>query len=141
MLLVVELSWAVPRRRCKARPGSVVRSHFSELFDRCMSPSQRVAHVSDSAARLLHAVMSSCGSMHGAVIHDDSFGVHVNSRGVVGHKNSCNSHAAEFREETKALSTSTRCKVGRRAGIELAPLQQASEKVACRDVVADRVLA
>ena len=34
----------------KARHCSEVS--FSELFDRCMSPSQRVAHVSDSVARL-----------------------------------------------------------------------------------------
>ena len=39
-------------------------------------------------------------------------------------RNSCSSHAAELRGETKALSTSTRCKVGRLAGKELAPLQQ-----------------
>ena len=102
---------------------------FSGLFDRCMSPSQRVAHVSDTVERLLstqtrdmHAVMNSCG-------HDNPFGVHVNSRGAVGHRNSCNSHAADLRGEMKAFSTSTRCKVGRPAGKELAPLQQAPEEL------------
>ena len=74
--------------------------------------------------------MNSFGSMHGAVTHDNSFGVHVNSRGSVEHRNSCNSHAAELRGGTKPLSImSTRCKVGRPAGKELAPSQQASEKL------------
>ena len=50
----------------------------------------------------------------------------MNSRVAVGHRNSCNSHAAELRGEVKALSTSTRCKVGRLAEKELAPFQQAS---------------
>ena len=56
-----------------------------------MSPSQRVAHVFDSVARLLttqtrnmHASMNSCGSMNGAVMHDNSSGVHVNSCGARG---------------------------------------------------------
>ena len=82
----------------KARQRSDVP--FSSLFDRCMSPSQRVAHVSDSVARLvttqtrdMHASMNSCGSMHGAVMHDNS-SVHVNSCGALGHRNSCNLHAA-----------------------------------------------
>ena len=73
--------------------------------------------------------MNSCGSVHGVVMHDNSFGVHLDSRGASGHRNSCNSHAAEIRGETKALSTGTRCKVGRPAGKELAPLQQAPEKL------------
>ena len=83
----------------KARRSSDVP--FSSLFERCMSPSQRVAHVSDSVARLLttqtrdmHASMISCGSMHGAVMHDTSSVVHVNSCGALGHRNSCNLHAA-----------------------------------------------
>ena len=59
--------------------------------------------------------MNSCGSMHGVVMHDNSSGVHVNSRGAVGHRNACNSHADELREETKALSSSTRCKVWNRS--------------------------
>ena len=73
-------------------------------FARCLSPSQRVAHVSDSVASLLstqtrdmHAVMNSCGSVHGAVMHDNSSGVHVNSCGAVGHRSSCNSHSADLR--------------------------------------------
>ena len=73
--------------------------------------------------------MISCGSMHGVVMHDDSFDVHVNSRGAVGHRNSCNSHAAELRGRMKAWSTSTRCKVGRPVEKELAPFQQASPKL------------
>ena len=72
---------------------------FSALFDRCMSPSHRVPHVSDSVARLLttrdmHVSMNSCGSMHGPVMHDNSSVVHVNSCGALGHRNSCNLHAA-----------------------------------------------
>ena len=44
-------------------------SSFSSLFVRCMSPSQRVAHVSDSVTRLLTTPtrdmhINSCGSMH-----------------------------------------------------------------------------
>ena len=81
-------------RQCSDAP-------LSALFDRCVSPSQRVAHASDSVARLLttrtrdmHAFMNSCGSMHGAVMYDNSFGVHVNSCGALGHRNSCNLHAA-----------------------------------------------
>ena len=74
---------------------------FSALFDRCVSPSRRDVHVSDSVARLLttqtrdmHTSMKSCGSMHGAVMHDNSFSVRVNSYGALGHRNSCNLHAA-----------------------------------------------
>ena len=88
---------------------------FSSLFDRCMSPSQRVAHVSDSVARLLttptrdmHASMNSCGSMHGAVMHDNSSVVRVKSYGALGHRNSCNLHAAGVQGGTKASSMSTR---------------------------------
>ena len=97
-----------------------------------MSPSQRVAHVSDSVARLLttqtrnmHASMNSCGSMHGAVMHDNSSGVHVNSCGALGHRNSCNLHAAGVLEGTKALSTSTRIGVRCPAVEKLASPQQA----------------
>ena len=103
-------SASAPDEARKCSEGS-----FSALFDRCISPSQRVAHVSDSVARLLstqtpdmHAVMNACGSVHGVVMHDSSFGVHVNSRGAAGHRNSCNSHAAELREETKALRRNCR---------------------------------
>ena len=78
----------------------------------------------------MHVVTNSCGSMHGVVMQDKTFGAHVNSRGAVGHRNSCNSHAAELWErETKALSTSNRCKVGRPAGKLLASLQQVPEKL------------
>ena len=64
---------------------------FSSLFDRCMSPSQRVAHVSDSVTRLLTTPrrdmhMNSCGSVHGGGVHDNSSGWHVNSCGALGHK-------------------------------------------------------
>ena len=38
--------------------------------------------------------MNSCGSMHGVVMHDNSSGMHVNSWDALGHKNSCNLHAA-----------------------------------------------
>ena len=53
----------------------------------------------------------------------------MNSCVAVGHKNSCNSHAAYLREETKASSSSTRCGVRRSAEKELAPFQQASPKL------------
>ena len=59
--------------------------------------------------------MNSCGLVRGAVMHDNSSGVHVGSCGAVGHRNSCNSHAADLRVEMKTLSTSTRCGVRRPA--------------------------
>ena len=107
---------------------------FSSLFVRCMSPSQRVAHVSDSVTRLLTTPtrdmhMNSCGSMHGSVMHDNSSGMHVNSCGALGHKNSCHVHAAEVRGGTKAPSMSTRLGVGRPAVEKLASPQQASPKL------------
>ena len=114
----------------KARQCSDVS--FSALFDRCMSPSQRVAHVSDSVARLLttqtrdmHASMNSCESMHGAVMHDNSSVVHENSCGALGHRNSCNLHAAGVLGGTKASSMSTRIGVRCPAVEKLASPQQA----------------
>ena len=97
-----------------------------------MSPSQRVAHVSDSVTRLLttptrdmHVSMNSCGSMHGSVMHDNSSGMHVNSRGALVHRNSCNVHAAEVRGRTMAPSMSTRLGVRCPAVEKLASPQQA----------------
>ena len=103
---------------------------FSSLFVRCMSPSQRVAHVSDSVTRLLTTPtrdmhINSCGSMHGSVMHDNSSGMHVNSCGALGHKNSCHVHAAEVRRGTKAPSMSTRLGVRCPAVEKLASPQQA----------------
>ena len=105
-------------------------SSFSSLFVRCMSPSQRVAHVSDCVTSLLSTPtrdmhINSCGSMHGSVMHDNSSGMHVNSCGALGHKNSCHVHAAEVRGGTKAKSTSTRLGVRCPAVEELASPQQA----------------
>ena len=57
--------------------------------------------------------LNACGFMHGVVMHDNSLEVREISCCVVGHRNSCNSHTDELRVETKALSTSTRCKVRR----------------------------
>ena len=68
---------------------------------------------------------NSCGSVHGGVMHDNSSGMHVNSYGALGHKNSCHVHAAEVRRGTKALSTSTRFGVRCPAVEELASPQQA----------------
>ena len=94
VVLVLVLSRAFLPQARKCRDAS-----FSSLFVRCMSPSQRVAHVSDSVTRLLTTPtrdmhMNSCGSMHGSVMHDNSSGMHVNSCGALGHKNSCHVHAA-----------------------------------------------
>ena len=105
-------------------------SSFSSLFVRCMSPSQRVAHVSDCVTSLLSTPtrdmhINSCGSMHGSVMHDNSSGMHVNSCGALGHKNSCHVHAAEVRGGTKAPSTSTRFGVRCPAVEKLASPQQA----------------
>ena len=68
---------------------------------------------------------NSCGSMHGVVMHDNSSGLHVNSCGALGHKNSCHVHAAEVRRGTKALSMSTRLGVRCPAVEKLASPQQA----------------
>ena len=100
-------------------------SSFSSLFVRCMSPSQRVARVSDSVTSLLTTPtrdmhINSCGSMHGSVMHDNSSGMHVSSCGALGHKNSCHVHAAEVRRGKKAPSTSTRLGVRCPAVEELA---------------------
>ena len=123
-----ELGRSVSALQGKARKCSEVS--FSELFDRCMSPSQRVAHVSDCVTSLLSTPtrdmhINSCGSMHDSVMHDNSSGMHVNSCGAVGHKNSCHVHAAEVRRGTKAPSTSTRLGVRCPAVEELASPQQA----------------
>ena len=69
---------------------------------------------------------NSCGSMHGVVMHDNSSGMHVNSCGTLGHRNSCNLHAAEVRGRTKAPGVSTRLGVRCPAVEELASPQQAS---------------
>ena len=73
--------------------------------------------------RDMHAVTNSCGSVHG-VLHDNS-SVHVNSCGALGHRHSCNLHAAVVQGGTKALSMSTRLRVGRPAVVKLASPQQA----------------
>ena len=44
---------------------------------------------------------NSCGSMHGVVMHDNSSGVHVNSCGALGQRNSCNLHAAAVQGRTR----------------------------------------
>ena len=90
-------------------------SDFEDLFVPSTSPSQRV-HLVDSVVRLsylldthdMHGDMNSCGSVHGGGVHDNSSGVHVNSCGALGHRNSCNLHAAGVRGRTKATSMSTR---------------------------------
>ena len=107
-------------------------SDFADLFVPCTSPSQRV-HLVDSVVSLsssqdthdMHGDMNSCGSVHGGVMHDNSSGVHVNSCGALGHKNSCHAHAAEVRRGTKALSMSTRLGVRCPAVEKLASPQQA----------------
>ena len=107
-------------------------SDFADLFVPCTSPSQRV-HLVDSVVSLsssqdthdMHGDMNSCGSVHGGVMHDNSSGVHVNSCGALGHKNSCHVHAAEVRRGTKALSMSTRLGVRCPAVEKLASPQQA----------------
>ena len=68
---------------------------------------------------------NSCGSMHGVVMHDNSFGMHVNSCGALRHRNSCNLHAARVRGRTKAPSMSTRLGVRCPAVEKLASPQQA----------------
>ena len=76
---VAELGLYASSLKGKARQCREVS--FSELFDRCMSPYQRVAHVSDSVKRLwstqirdMHAVMNSCGSMRGVVMQENHLG-------------------------------------------------------------------
>ena len=107
-------------------------SDFADLFVSCTSPSQRV-HLVDSVVSLsssqdthdMHGDMNSCGSVHGGVMDDNSSGVHVNSCGALGHKNSCHVHAAEVRRGTKALSMSTRIGFRCPAVEKLASPQQA----------------
>ena len=77
----------------------------------------------------MHASMNSCGSMHDAVMHDNSFGVHVNSCGALGHRNSCYLHAAGVQGRTKASSMSTRFGVRCPAVEKLASPQQAPGKL------------
>ena len=112
--------------------GMTSSQSFVDLFVPCTSPSQRV-HLVDSVVQLspsqdthgMHGDMNSCGSVHGGVMHDNSSGLHVNSCGALGHKNSCHVHAAEVRRGTKALSTSTRLGIRCPAVEELASPQQA----------------
>ena len=73
----------------------------------------------------MHGDMNSCGSMHGAVMHDNSSVVHVNSCGALEHRNSCNLHAAGVRGRTKAPSKSARIGVRCPAVEKLASPQQA----------------
>ena len=73
--------------------------------------------------------MKSFGSMHGVVMHDNSFGVHVNSWDALGHRNSCNLHAAGVQGGTMALSASIRFGVGRLAVEKLPSPQQALPKL------------
>ena len=49
----------------------------------------------------MHGDMNSCGFVHGGVMHDNASGLHVNSCGALGHKNSCHVHAAEVRGGNK----------------------------------------
>ena len=67
--------------------------------------------------------------MHGVDMHDNSSGVHENSWGALGHKNSCSLNAAVVQGGTKALSMSTRLGVGRPSVEKLASPQQASPKM------------
>ena len=52
--------------------------------------------------------MTSCGSMHGVDMHDNSSGVRENSWCALEHKNSCSLHSARVHGGTKASSMSTR---------------------------------
>ena len=90
----------VGRRAARPRPGVLRqarlrecdnRETLSSLSDltssfvphaRFVFPSSSL--VSENSCRV-HAVgaMNSCGSMHGAVMHDNSLGMHVNSRGAM----------------------------------------------------------
>ena len=125
-------------RSVSAMPGKARQcsSSFANLFVPCTSPSQRV-HLVDSVVQLsssqdthnMHGDVNSCGSVHGVGVHDNSSGMHGNSCGALGHKNSCHVHAAEVRRGTKALSTSTRVRVRRSAVEKLASPQQTSSKL------------
>ena len=117
VLLLLALSRAfLPLRWL--RPGIVVMC----LSPRCLFAACLHLNVSRMCLTLS---MNSCGSMHGAVMHDNSSGMHVNSCGALGHRNSCNLHAAEVRGGTKAPSMSTRLEVRCLAVEKLASPQQA----------------
>ena len=121
-------------RSVSALPGKARQcsQSFADLFVPCTSPSQRV-HLVDSVVQLsssqgthnMHGDVNSCGSVHGGGVHDNSSGMHGNSCGALGHKNSCHVHAAQVRGGTKASSMSTRIGVRCPAVEKLASPQQA----------------
>ena len=113
------------------RPEAGSDSFFLS-FEQCESHIARSHRVNVTVLEDTHGVhgdMNSCGSVHGGVMHDNSSGLHVNSCGALGHKNSCHVHAAEVRWGTKAPSTSTRFGVRCPAVEELASPQQTSSKL------------
>ena len=80
-------------RHRRGRRPSCVPEGTKSLSTSTLSGVRRSA-VDESAGAHGMGGMNSCGSMHGVVMHDNSFEVHVNSWGALGHRNSCNSHAA-----------------------------------------------
>ena len=112
---------------------------LQDSFVPCMSPSQRVAHVSHS--RELGSSAQNTRDMHGGTnslrvcggdvhVRANSSGVvHVNSGGAVVRMNPCNSRAAHVRGGTKAMCTSTRFMEWRPAVGKHAFLQQASGRM------------
>ena len=109
---------------------------FEDCFVPCTSPSQRV-HLFNSFVRPSssqdthdrHRDMNSCRSVHGGGVHVNSSGMHLNSGDAVGHRNSCNLHAAGVLGGTKASSMSTRIGVRCPAVEKLASPQQAPESL------------
>ena len=111
-------------RQARQARSQVCVSSFERQLVPCTSPSHRVHLVTDLFDRLssshstngTRGYMNSCGSLRGGGVHVNSLGnVHLNSRGAMEHRNSCNLHAAGVRGGTLALSMSTwrgvRCSV------------------------------
>ena len=133
-------AWSDAEQSCSvlAPPGKARQcsQSFADLFVPCTSPSQRV-HLVDSVVQLsssqdthnMHGDVNSCGSVHGGGVHVNSPWMHGNSRGALGHINSCHVHAAQVRGGTKAFSMSTRIGVRCPAVEKLASPQQAPGKL------------
>ena len=129
-------SLALQGQACSSKSGDLSEcSAVDSAFDSAFVPHARLFSLHPSLVSNnscgAHGVggTNSCGSVHGVVMHDNSSGVHVNSCGALGHRNSCNLHAAGVLGGTKVLSASTRLGVGRLVVEKLASPQQASSKL------------
>ena len=117
-------------RATRSLPGAPRQALSSSLVPHARLFSLHPSLVSQNSC-LSHGLgaMNSCWSMHGVDLHDISSGMHENSWGALGHRNSCYLHAAGVQGGTKASRMSTRLGVWRLAVEKLASPQQASTKL------------